>query len=86
MGLIEFCYNFIKHSATKMSPFELALGMKAKQPMDLTIFRIISTYCEGNKDVEEMAKDYEEKKTWATELLKKMQVSYEKKPINHECI
>jgi len=30
LGLVEFCYNSTKHSTTKMSPFELALGVEAK--------------------------------------------------------
>ncbi len=61
-----------------MSPFELALGMKAKQPMGLAIFRIKNTCCEGNKIFEKMVKDHEERKSWAIKLLKKMQASYEK--------
>jgi hypothetical protein len=61
-----------------MSPFELALGVKTKQPMDLAILRIRNTYYEGSKDVEEMAKDHEEKKSWAIKFLKKMRASYEK--------
>jgi hypothetical protein len=61
-----------------MSPFELALGMKAQQPMDLTILRIRSICCEGSKDVEEITKDHEERKSWAIKFLKKVQVSYEK--------
>jgi hypothetical protein len=44
LGLVEFCYNFTKHLATKMSPFELALGVKVKQPMDLTILKIRTTH------------------------------------------
>jgi hypothetical protein len=30
LGLVEFCYN----STKKMNPFELALGVEAKQSMD----------------------------------------------------
>jgi hypothetical protein len=30
LGLVEFCYNSTKHSTTKLSPFELALGVEAK--------------------------------------------------------
>jgi transposase len=37
LSLVEFCYNSTKHPTTKMSPFELALGVEAKQPMDLAI-------------------------------------------------
>jgi len=43
-----------------MSPFELALGIQTKQPMDLTIPRTKDTCCEGVKDVKKMAKDHEE--------------------------
>ncbi len=43
LGLVEFCYNFTKHLAAKMNPFELALGIEAKQPMDLTILRTRTT-------------------------------------------
>jgi len=68
----------MKHLATKMSPFELALGIEAKQPLDLTIPRTKSTCCDDSKNVEEMAKDCEEKKPWAIKLLEKMKVSYEK--------
>jgi len=46
--------------AIKMSPFELALGIETKQPMDLTILRTKDTCCEGVKDVKKMAKDHEE--------------------------
>jgi hypothetical protein len=34
LSLVEFCYNSTKHSTKKMNPFELALGVEAKQPMD----------------------------------------------------
>jgi transposase InsO family protein len=39
LGLAKFCYNSTKYSITKMNPFELALGVEAKQPMDLAILR-----------------------------------------------
>jgi hypothetical protein len=50
----------LRHLAIKMSPFELALGIETKQPMDLTILRTKDTCCEGVKDVKKMAKDHEE--------------------------
>jgi hypothetical protein len=53
----------MKHLATKMSPFELALGIEAKQPLDLTIPGTKGTCCDDSKDVEEMAKDCEERKS-----------------------
>jgi len=68
----------MKHLATKMSPFELALGIEAKQPLDLTISRTKDTCCDDSKNVEEMAKDCEERKSWAIKLLEKMKVRYEK--------
>jgi hypothetical protein len=36
LGLMEFCYNLTKHLVTRVSPFD-ALGIEAKQPMDLAI-------------------------------------------------
>jgi hypothetical protein len=68
----------MKHLATKISPFELALGIEAKQPLDLTIPRTKGTCCDDSKNVEKMAKDCEERKSWAIKLLEKMKVSYEK--------
>jgi hypothetical protein len=32
-----------------MNPFELALGVETKQPMDLTILRTRGTCCEGKR-------------------------------------
>ncbi len=78
LGLAEFCYNSTKYSTTKMNPFQLASGIKVKQPMDLTIPRKRSTCHEGDKEAEKMAKEHEEKKTWAIKLLEKVQTSYEK--------
>jgi hypothetical protein len=61
-----------------MSPFELALGVKAKQPMDLAIFITRGMCHEGSKEVEDMTKECEKKKTWAIKLLQKAWASYEK--------
>ncbi len=69
--LVKFCYNSIKHLATKMRPFELALGVEAKQPMDLTIPRTRGTCHKGDKEAKNMAKEREERKTWAIKLLEK---------------
>ncbi len=49
LGLVKFCYSPTKHSATKINPFELALGVEAKQPMALTILRTRGTHHEGGK-------------------------------------
>ncbi len=46
-----------------MSPFELALGLEMKQPMDLAILKTKGIHWEGNKKAEEMAKECEERKT-----------------------
>jgi hypothetical protein len=56
LGLVEFCYNSTKHLATKLSPFELALGVEVKQPIDPAIFRIRGTRREGDKEAKEKAK------------------------------
>jgi hypothetical protein len=37
LGLVEFCYNSITHSMTKIYLFELTLEKEAKKSMDLTI-------------------------------------------------
>jgi hypothetical protein len=40
----------------EMNPFDLALGFEMKKPMDIPIFRIRNTCCEGNKEAKVMAK------------------------------
>jgi hypothetical protein len=62
-----------------MNPFELALGIEMKEPMDLTILRRNGICRKGNKEVEEMAKDHEKGKLHAIKLLEKVYVSYKKK-------
>jgi hypothetical protein len=42
-----------------MNPFELALGLEAKKPMDLTIPRIRSFHQKGKKQAKVMAKECE---------------------------
>jgi hypothetical protein len=54
-----------------MSPFELALGIEAKQPVDLTIPRTRGTCLEGDNEAEKMAKECEERKGKAIKLLEK---------------
>lgn len=61
-----------------MSPFELALEVEAKQPIDLTIPKKISIFHEGDDEAKKMAKEYEERKAWAIKLLEKTHASYEK--------
>jgi len=47
------------------------LGVEAKQAMDLTTLKTINTCCESGMDAEEMAKDCENRKSWAIKLLEK---------------
>jgi len=63
LGLAKFCYNFTKHSTIKMNPFELALGVEAKQPMDLAIPKTKGIHRKGSKEAEKMAKAREERKS-----------------------
>ncbi len=55
-----------------MSPFELALGIETEQPMDLTILRTRGTCRKGRKEAKKMAKECEERKSWAIKFLEKM--------------
>ncbi len=61
-----------------MNPFELALRVEVKQPMDLAIPRTRSIHYKGGKEAEAMAKEREERKTQAIKLLEKAQANYEK--------
>jgi hypothetical protein len=54
-----------------MTPFELALGVDAKQFMDLAIFKTRGICCESDKEAKKMAKKCEERKTRANKLLEK---------------
>jgi hypothetical protein len=54
-----------------MNPFELAMRIEVKQPMDLTIPRTKGTCCEGDKEAEKMAKEHEKRKTRTIKLLEK---------------
>ncbi len=63
MGLVEFCYNSTKHSTTKINPFELALGVEAKQPIYLTILRTRGICHKGGKETKDMAEDNKENKS-----------------------
>jgi len=58
LGLVEFCYNSITHSVTKMSLFELMLGRKTKKIMDLAI---PMGHKDHSKEVMEMFKGHKEK-------------------------
>ncbi len=72
LGLAKFCYNSTKDLTIKMSPFELALGVEVKQPMDLTIFRTKGIWCKCGKEAEEMAKGREERESQSIKLLEKV--------------
>jgi len=54
-----------------MSHFELALEVEAKQLIDLTIPKKRGTLHEGDDEAKKMAKEYEERKTWAIKFLEK---------------
>ncbi len=54
-----------------MSPFELALGVEVKQSMDLTIPKTRGTRCKGDKEVEKLAKEHEERKSQPIKFLEK---------------
>lgn len=62
----------MKHLVTRTSPFELALWVEPKQPMDLAIFKVKGTYCEGGINVKQMTKEGEERKSWAIKFLEKV--------------
>ncbi len=70
--------NSTKHLATKMSSFELALGVEPKQPTNLAIPKTEGSRCKGDKDAEEMAKEHEERKAWAIKVLEKLHAHYNK--------
>jgi hypothetical protein len=68
----------MKHLVTRKNPFELALWVEPRQPMDLAIPKVKGTYCEGDINEEQMTKEGEERKSWAIKLLEKVRASYEK--------
>jgi hypothetical protein len=61
-----------------LNPFELALGVETKQPMDLTIPKRRNTCREGGKEAKEIAKEHEKRKAHGIKLLENVQASYEK--------
>lgn len=62
-----------------MNPFEFALGVEAKQHMNLAIPRIGGVHYKGGKDVElEMVKKHTKINTQAKKFLKKAHARYEK--------
>jgi hypothetical protein len=83
LGLVEFCYNFTKHLAIKTNPSKLALGVEAKQPMDLAIFRTKGIHCEGNKEAKTMVKEHEERKSWANKLRKHIEFKVGDSAVKH---
>jgi hypothetical protein len=46
-----------------MNPFELALGVETRQPMDIAIPKTRGTHRKGDKEVKKMAKAHEERKS-----------------------
>ncbi len=63
---MEFCYNSIMHSVTKMFSFELMLEIENKKSMDLTI---PMGQRDHSKEAMEMVKRHEEKYFRAKKLL-----------------
>ncbi len=79
LGLMDFYYNSTKHSTTKMSPFESAWGVEAKQHMNLAIPKIGGVHYKGGKNVElKTIKKHTKKNTQAKRFLKKTHAKYEK--------
>ncbi len=61
-----------------MSPFELALGMEVKQPLDLVVLCTMGYHRDGGKNAKIMAKDSKELNACAKKLLEEAQTRYEK--------
>jgi len=57
------------------------IGIETKQPMDLAILRIRSICCKGGKEVKELAKEREARKT-QVKLLEKHMLVMINKPTN----
>jgi hypothetical protein len=53
----------MKHLMIRISPFELALWVEPRQPMDLAIPKVKRTYHEGGINAEQMTKEGEERKS-----------------------
>jgi len=51
LNLAKFVYNSTKYSTIGVNPFELELGVEAKQSMDLIIPKFGRDYCKGGKNV-----------------------------------
>jgi hypothetical protein len=59
LGLKEFVTT-TWNITTRISLFELALGVEARQPMDLTIPKMRGKCHKGNKNAKEMVRKHEE--------------------------
>jgi uncharacterized protein (DUF302 family) len=62
-----------------MSPFELALGTKVKQPLDLVVPCMMGYHRDGGRNVKIMAKERKKLKARAKKLLEDAQARYEKR-------
>ncbi len=67
-----------------MNPFELALGVEAKQPMDLAIPKTKGIHRKGSKEAEKMAKAREERKSWTIKLLERRKQVKKNKPTSRK--
>jgi hypothetical protein len=59
------------------------MGIEALQPMDLTILKVRGTCYKGNQNLEEMAKEHEERESQAMKFLRKCGLVVKKKPTSH---
>jgi hypothetical protein len=61
-----------------MNPFELTLGTKVKQPLDLVILEMMGYCKDGDRNAEIMAKKCKKLNVRANKLLEEAQTRYEK--------
>jgi hypothetical protein len=61
-----------------MSPFELALGLEVKQPLDLVIRQMMGYHKDDGKNAKIMAKECKEVNICAKKVLEETQTRYEK--------
>jgi nicotinamide riboside kinase len=76
--LAKFCYNCTKHLTTHMNPFEFALVMKVKQPLDLIVPCTMGYHKDGGKNAEIIVEERKKLKAHAKKLLEDAQARYEK--------
>jgi hypothetical protein len=80
-GILDVTFWHNVHFTMKISPFELALKVKTRQPMNLTILNMGGDYHERGKNVKEMVRERKEIKTQAKKLLGRHGQVMKNKPI-----